>query len=138
MKNDNRSYVLKSDGGKIAQALAQLCAEGETGEPLLRSGVNQAAFCLFLAKLAIAHSDAGHNAEQIADVFSLVSGGNTSAAQKALNDVSIHWEITDANGESVLGKDGLPTFEEKAQSVGAYWGKLGGGKAVANLSLLKL
>jgi len=134
-----KSYTLKSDGGKIAQALAQLCAEGEIGESLFRNGVSQASFCLFLAKLAVAHSKAGRSAEQIADVFSLVSGGNTSAAQKALNDVSVHWEITDKSGESVLDeKTGLPTFSEKPQSVGAYWLAQGGGKTVANLSLLKL
>lgn len=134
-----KSYILKTDGGKIAQALATLCAEGAIGEPLLRSGVNQASFCLFLAKLAVAHHDAGRTAEQIADVFSLVSGGNTSAAQKALNDVSIHWELTTKEGESILDeKTGEPTFSEKAQSVGAYWLSQGGGKAVANLSLLKL
>ena len=133
-----KSYKLKTDGGKIGQALAQLCAEGEVGEALFRGGVNQASFCLFLAKLAYAHADAGRTTEQIADVFGLVSGGNTSAAQKALNDVAVHWEVTDKNGESVLDAKGNPTFEEKPQSVGAYWLSQGGGKTVANLSLLKL
>lgn len=139
MKSDNRSYILKTDGGKLSQALCQLCAEGEFGESLLRSGVNQASFCLFLAKIAVAHAAKGRSAEQIAEVFNLISGANASAAKQALNDLSIHWEIVNKDGESVLGpKTGEPTFEEKAQSVGAYWAKSGGSKPALNLSILNL
>lgn len=134
-----KSYILKTNGkSKISSALAQLCAEGEVGESLLRNGVSQSAFCLFLARLASLHFAAGRTAEQVAEVFSLVSGGNTSAAQKALNDVSIHWEETTKDGESILDKDGNPTYSAKAQSVGAYWSTLSGATQVANLSLLKL
>lgn len=134
-----KSYILKSSGkSRISAALAQLCSEGEVGELLLRNGVSQEAFCLFLARLASLHFAAGKDAEHVAAVFSLVSGGNTSAAQKALADVSIHWEETDAEGCSILDKDGAPTFAKSAQSVSAYWTKDGGSKSVANLSLLKL
>ncbi len=116
-----KTYVLKSTGNsKIAAALAKLCAQGAIGEPLVRSGVSQGSFTLFLARLAALHLAAGKTPEQLADVLTLVSGGNASAARQALNDCEI---VVD---------DG------KAQSVGAFWGKAGTTTAAPNLSLLDL
>lgn len=120
MNTTAKSYSLKSDGGKIAAALVKLCTPGQVGESMLRTGVNQSSFGLFLAKLAKAHIEKGRTAEQLADVFALVSGGNASAAKQALNDCEI-------------------TFEgEKPISVGAYWNRNGDAKGAPNLGLLDL
>ena len=117
-----KSYKLEtgSKGGKIAAALVKMCQVGAVGEPLVRSGMTQDGFCLFLAKLAALHLAAGRSPEQIADVFILVSGGNASAARQALADCTL-------------------TFDgEKPTSVSAYWLKNGGGRAAPNTSILDL
>lgn len=119
--NSQKSYTLTATGGKIAAALAKLCAEGEMGESLFRSGISQDAFCLFLAKLAKKHLDAGKTPEQLADVLLLVSGGNASAASQALGKCSITWE-----------------GETKQQSVADFWNKQGGARSAPNLSILDL
>ena len=120
MNNTPKAYSLKSDGGKIAAALVKMCQPGQVGETLVRNGLNQSSFGLFLAKLAKAHIDKGRTPEQLADVFALVSGGNASAAKQALNDCEI-------------------TFEgEKPISVGAYWNRNGEAKGAPNLAMLDL
>ena len=106
--------------GKIAAALVQMCQVGAVGEPLIRSGVSQGAFALFLAKLAILHAEAGRSAEQIAEVFELVSGGNASAARQALGDCTIEEEGS------------------KPMSVTTFWNKNGGGRTAPNISILNL
>ena len=120
----NKTYEIKAGGGKISAALAKLCAQGQMGESLVRSGVSQDAFCLFLAKLATAHLSKGKTPEQLADVFLLVSGGNSSAARQSLGKCSLRWDSSD-----------------KDQSVEAYWILLkeeGGDRAAPNLSALDL
>jgi hypothetical protein len=93
---------------------------GGLGESLVRNGLNQSSFALFVAKVAERHIKAGRSADQLADVFALLSACNASAARQALGDCSL-------------------TFEgEKLQSVSAYWAKLGGGKAAPNLAMLDL
>lgn len=114
------TYKLTSDGGKIAAALVKMSQPGEAGESMVRNGMNQASFCLFLARIAAKFIEAGKTPEQLADVFALLSGGNASAAKQALNDCTIEFE------------------GEKPSSVGAYWGKTGEGKAAPNLSMLDL
>ena len=84
------SYKLIPTGGKIAAALCKKCAEGEVGESLIRSGITQASFCAFLAQIAIKAMEAGKDSA-IAYAFSLLSGANASAAQKALADCTIEW-----------------------------------------------
>lgn len=118
-QEEPRQYILTSDGGKIAAALAKRCAPGEIGETLIRNGLTQSSFVLFLAREALNQAAKGKTAEQLADIFSLLSGGNASAARQALADCTLQWE-----------------GDEKKQSVGAYWQKLGGGKQAPNLSLL--
>ena len=119
MKTES-SYILESDGGKIAAALCKLCQPGEIGEPLVRSGLVQESFNLFTARLAAKHINAGRSPEQLADVFALVSASNASAARQALGGCS----ITLDGG--------------KKQSVADYWNKSGGAVAKPNLSLLDL
>ncbi len=117
-----KSYEIKSEGsGKISAALAKMCAMGAIGEPLVRSGVTQDAFCLFLARLAKRHIEAGKTDDEVAAVLLLVSGGNASAARQALGACSLIWE-----GDS------------KPQSVMAYWQRSGGSKAAPNLAALDL
>lgn len=121
MPNDaNYELTAGSKGGKIAAALVKLCAQGSPGEPLLRSGISQDAFCLFLARIAAVRFEVGKTTEQIAEVFVLVSGGNASAARQALNDCTVVFA------------------GEKPQSVGNYWAKMGGGKQPPNLAALDL
>lgn len=135
--NNDKSYKLESTGGgKVSAALAKLCSQGELGEALLRSGVSQDAFCLFLARLAAQKLAAGKTPEQLADIFLLVSGGNASAARQALGRCELVFEALTKDGESILDDKGEPTWESKKQSVEAYWNKSSGGKAAPNLSLL--
>lgn len=117
MKTQN--YTLTPDGGKATAALAKFCAQGEIGESLLRSGMNQSAFTLFVAKLAKRAFDAGRTPEQTAEILSLVCACNASQAKQALEKCSIEWE-----------------GDEKKQSVADYWIKLGGAKGPLNLSAL--
>lgn len=120
MNSQNYTLETGSKAGKIAAALCKLCQVGAVGEPILRNGVTQEAFCLFLARLCSAHAAAGKTPEQIADVLILVSGGNASAARQALADCTL-------------------TFEgAKPQSVSSYWNKIGGGRVAPNLSALDL
>lgn len=115
-----KTYEIKTTGsGKIAAALAKLCAPGQLGEPLVRSGCSQGAFCLFTARLAAAQLAKGKTTEQLAEIFELVSAANASAAKQALATCALRWEGAD-----------------KDQSVEAYWNSLGGGKSAPNLSVL--
>lgn len=117
---NNKTYKLTSDGGKIAAALVKMSQPGTVGETMIRNGMNQASFCLFLARIAAQFIAAKKTPEQLADVFALLSGGNASAAKQALNDCTLEFE------------------GEKPQSVGAYWGRNSEGKAAPNLSMLDI
>ncbi len=119
-KMNTSSYKLIPAGnGKIAPALCMKCAEGETGEFLIRSGLSQSSFCAFLAQIAYNGYKAGKTAEQMARAFSMLSGANASAAQKALADCTIEW----ADG--------------KKQSVAAYWLSIGSAKGAPDLKDLE-
>lgn len=113
-----KNYILESAGrGKIAPALVKKCAQGEAGENLIRSGITQESFCRFLVKIALEMVSKGKDESTITSAFSMLSGANASAAQKALAECSI-------------------TFEgEKKQSVAAYWLSIGGSKAAPDLSV---
>lgn len=114
-----KSYILKNTGsGKIAANLAAICAMGKLGQPLVENGLNQANFSLFIANLAVDRINAGKSAEQLAQIFDMVSATNASAARQALAGCTI--EI-----------DG-----EKPTSVEIYWQKAGGAKAAPSTSAL--
>ena len=115
---NNKTYKLTSDGGKIAAALVKMCQPNQPGETLIRNGLNQSSFGLFLAKIAEAHFAKGRSPEQVADVFAMLSGTNASAANKALMEATLEFE------------------GEKPQSVSAFWGKAGTTKGAPNLALL--
>lgn len=113
-----KNYTLEVNGrGKIAPALAKKCAVGEAGENLIRSGITQENFCAFLVKIALELHAKGKSESDIAMAFSLLSGANASAAQKALAECTVKFE------------------GEKPQSVSAYWLSIGGSKAAPNLAL---
>lgn len=115
-----KSYIIKPDGSsKIAAALAKRCAFGEAGQSLVENGISQSNFSLFLAcEAARQLVEKGKSDKELADVFSLLSAGNASAARQALGDCTLEFE------------------GEKPVSVAAYWLKHGGGKATPNLSSL--
>ena len=139
-KYAGRSYrLIPSGSSKISAALARKCQQGEIGESLFRSGISQASFCLFLVRFAqeLLSPNAVRPAktpEQATNSFLLVSGGNASAAQKALAGVAIEWEAVDKAGESILDKDGQPTWEPKQMSVSSYWESLGDSAGAPNLA----
>lgn len=137
-KYATRSYkLLPSGSGKIAAGLAKMCQQGEIGESLFRSGITQESFNLFLVKLARNRFAAGKTDSQAAEAFTVVSGGNASAAQKALATCAIQWEAVNEQGESILDeKTGEPTWEKNQMSVEAYWKSLGGSTGAPNLSAL--
>jgi len=115
-----KSYTLKTSGrGEIAAAFAKVCLPGQPGERLIRSGLTQGSFCLFLAELASLHFAAKREPKVIAQVLAKVSGGNASAAKQALETLVIKWE------------DG------KEESVATHWGK-SGEAAAPDLSILDL
>lgn len=126
MQNE-KSYVLKSNGGKISAALAKLCAVGGLGESLVRNGVSQDAFCLFLARVAVSRIEAGKTAEQLTEIFLLLSGGNSSAARQALGRCSIRFE-----------DDPEVSPKHPEYLVETYWERAGGGKAAPSLAALDL
>lgn len=134
-----KTYKIEPSGsGKIAAALCQLCGQGEIGEPLVQSGASQAAVALFGARIAQAHFSAGRSAEQVAEVFELLSISNASALKQTLAGCNLF------SLEAAVAHYGS---EEKAKdkagnilliSVETYWKQQGGGKASVNLSILNL
>lgn len=110
-----KNYTLEVRGrSKIAAALAKKSQAGQPGEILIRSGCNQSNFCLFLVRLAIDLQEKEKDESVMHSAFNLVSGGNCSAAQKAMAE----------NLDIII--EG-----EKKQSLSAYWGQGDGGPAVA-------
>lgn len=106
--NTTKSYKLSYSGNsKIAASLTHVCAQGSTGESLIRNGLNQATFARFLAALSVKAIAAGRTEAELATMFERVSATNCSAAQKALGDVTIEVEGV-----------------AKPMSVSAFWGKL--------------
>lgn len=120
MNSKSYTLVVGTKGGRIAAALCKLCQIGAPGETIVRAGITQDGFCLFLARVAKLYLDAGKSPEQLAEVFTLVSGGNASAARQAINDLTIEFEGS------------------KATSVGSYWNSIGGNKSAPNLAALDL
>ena len=124
-----KTYKIESAGSsKIGAALAKLCAEGQIGETLVRNGCSQGAFALFVARLAhMQLVDKGKTAEQLAEIFELVSAANASAAKQALGNCNLYSEdICKTDKEGKL----------QPMLVETYWKSQGGGKSAPNLALL--
>ena len=90
--NVNGNYILSIDGesrSKQAASLAAFLSEGKAGECIVRHGLTNETWALFLARLCLRASAAGHDENEIASLLVSVSAGNLSAAGKILNSITI-------------------------------------------------
>ena len=97
--NVNGNYILSMDGesrSKQAASLAAFLSEGKAGECIVRHGLTNETWALFLARLCLRANAAGHDEQSIASLLISVSAGNLSAAGKILNSITIE----DAEGNS--------------------------------------
>lgn len=139
-----KSYTITPSGsGKIATSLCKRCGPGQIGEPLVLNGCSQAAFALFVAKLAHEQIvEKKRSVAQLAEVFDMISACNASAAKQALADCMIEADEETAAAIFGKGKEREKPTEEgkpgklKAFTVATYWKHIGGGKSAPNTSLL--
>ena len=97
--NVEGSYSLSVDGesrSKQAAALAAFLSEGKAGDCIVRHGLTNETWALFLARLCSRAANAGHDERAIAALLVGVSAGNLSAASKLLNAITIE----DADGNA--------------------------------------
>ena len=90
--NTNGHYYLAIDGesrSKQAAALAAFLSEGKAGECIIRHGLTNETWALFLARLCARAGAAGHDERAVAALLVSVSAGNLSAASKLLNSITI-------------------------------------------------
>ena len=79
---------------KQAAALAAFLSEGKAGDCIVRHGLTNETWALFLARLCARAGAAGHDERAVAALLVGVSAGNLSAASKLLNTITIE----DADG----------------------------------------
>ena len=91
---------------KQAAALAAFLSEGKAGECVVRHGLTNETWALFLARLCARAANAGHDERSIAALLVGVSAGNLSAASKLLNSITIEDDAGNSNqlDEVVLKK----------------------------------
>ena len=97
--NVEGNYNLSVDGesrSKQAAALAAFLSEGKAGECIVRHGLTNETWALFLARLCARAANAGHDERAISALLVGVSAGNLSAASKLLNAITIE----DSEGNS--------------------------------------
>ena len=97
--NVEGNYFLSVDGesrSKQAAALAAFLSEGKAGDCIVRHGLTNETWALFLARLCARAANAGHDERAISALLVGVSAGNLSAASKLLNAITIE----DADGNS--------------------------------------
>ena len=90
--NVDGHYSLSVDGesrSKQAAALAAFLSEGKAGDCIVRHGLTNETWALFLARLCLRATAAYHNETAIAALLVGVSAGNLSAASKLLNSITI-------------------------------------------------
>ncbi len=90
--NVSGHYSLIIDGesrSKQAASLAAFLSEGKAGECIVRHGLSNETWALFLARLCSRAERAGHDEQAIASLLVSVSAGNLSAASKLLNSITI-------------------------------------------------
>ena len=107
--NVEGNYSLSVDGesrSKQAAALAAFLSEGKAGDCVVRHGLSNETWALFLARLCARAANAGHDERAISALLVGVSAGNLSAASKLLNAITIEDEDGNANqlDEVVLKK----------------------------------
>ena len=97
--NVEGNYTLSVDGesrSKQAASLAAFLSEGKAGDCIVRHGLSNETWALFLARLCSRAANAGHDERAIAALLVGVSAGNLSAASKLLNAITIE----DADGNA--------------------------------------
>ena len=97
--NVEGNYTLSVDGesrSKQAAALAAFLSEGKAGDCIVRHGLTNETWALFLSRLCARAGAAGHDERAISALLVGVSAGNLSAASKLLNAITIE----DAEGNS--------------------------------------
>ncbi len=90
--NTKNSYTLSIDGesrSKQAASLAAFLSMGKAGDCIVRHGLTNETWALFLARLCSRAERAGHDENEIAALLVSVSAGNLSAASKLLNAITI-------------------------------------------------
>lgn len=107
--NVEGNYTLSVDGesrSKQAAALAAFLSEGKAGDCIVRHGLSNETWALFLARLCARAGSAGHDERAISALLVGVSAGNLSAASKLLNAITIEDAEGNANqlDEVVLKK----------------------------------
>ena len=107
--NVEGTYSLSVDGesrSKQAASLAAFLSEGKAGECIVRHGLSNETWALFLARLCLRAANAGHDEQAIAALLVGVSAGNLSAAGKILNSITIEDDQGNSNqlDEIVLKK----------------------------------
>ena len=107
--NTSGHYALSIDGesrSKQAASLAAFLSEEKAGECIVRHGLTNETWALFLARLCLRAERAGHDEQEIASLLVSVSAGNLSAAGKILNSITIEDDQGNSNqlDEIVLKK----------------------------------
>ena len=107
--NVEGNYTLSVDGesrSKQAASLAAFLSEEKAGECIVRHGLSNETWALFLARLCLRAERAGHDEQAIAALLVSVSAGNLSAASKLLNAITIQDDQGNSNqlDEIVLRK----------------------------------
>ena len=105
-KGDYILFVTGESRSKQAAALAAFLSVGKAGECIVRHGLTNETWALFLARLCARAGAAGHDEKAIAALLVGVSAGNLSAASKLLNAITIEDEVGNKNqlDEIVLKK----------------------------------
>ena len=105
-KGDYILFVAGESRSKQAHALAAFLSVGKAGECIVRYGLTNETWALFLARLCARAGAAGHDEKAIAALLVGVSAGNLSAASKLLNAITIEDEVGNKNqlDEIVLKK----------------------------------
>jgi hypothetical protein len=105
-KGDYILFVAGESRSKQAHALAAFLSKGKAGECIVRYGLTNETWALFLARLCARAANAGHDENAIAALLVGVSAGNLSAASKLLNSITIEDDVGNHNqlDEVVLKK----------------------------------
>ena len=117
--NTSGHYALSVDcecRSKQAASLAAFLSEGKAGECIVRHGLTNETWALFLTRLCLRAAKAGHDEEEISALLVSVSAGNLSAAGKLLNAITIGDDDGNSNqlDEVVLKKKSALTIKIEA------------------------
>lgn len=112
------NYKLELSGesrSKQAGRLAAFLSEGKAGECIIRQGLTNDSWALFLTRIVARCLDAGKGEEEIARVLVEVGAGNISAARQSMNAIDFVQEGEDGEIRVVL--ETVVTRQKSALSV---------------------